>query len=54
MLQQETQTESQNYEWVCQALSSSSEPCNTSATRHCGICKKWFCTVHVQDEAWHC
>ena len=53
MLQQENQTESQNYEWVCQALSPAGEPCDTSATCHCGVCKKWFCTVHVEDEAWH-
>jgi len=53
MLQQENQTQSQNYEWVCQALSASGEPCDISATCHCGICNKWFCSVHAEDEAWH-
>ncbi len=53
MLQQENQTQSANLEWVCQALSAIGEPCDTSATCHCGICGKWFCVVHAEDEAWH-
>ncbi len=53
MLQQENQTDSLNLEWVCQALSPTGEPCATSATCHCGICGKWFCVVHAEDEAWH-
>jgi hypothetical protein len=52
MLQEENQTESQNYEWACQALSPAGEACNTSTTCHCGVCKKWFCTVHVEDEVY--
>ena len=31
MLQQENQTQSANFEWVCQALSAIGEPCDTSA-----------------------
>jgi hypothetical protein len=38
MLQQENQTQSANFEWVCQALSATGEPCDTSATCHCGVC----------------
>jgi len=53
MLQQENQAESPNLEWVCQALSATGEPCETSATCHCSICGKWFCAVHAEDEAWH-
>ena len=53
MLQQENQTQSSNFEWVCQALSATGEPCDTSATCHCAVCRKWFCVVHAEDEAWH-
>jgi hypothetical protein len=53
MLQQENQTEIQDFGWVCQALSPMDDPCNASATCHCGICGKWFCVVHAEDEAWH-
>jgi len=53
MLQQENQTQSSNFEWVCQALSATAEPCDTSATCHCAVCRKWFCVVHAEDEAWH-
>ena len=53
MLQQENQSQSTNFEWACQALSALGEPCDTSATRHCGVCGKWFCSVHAEDEAWH-
>jgi hypothetical protein len=28
MLQQENQTQSWNFEWVCQALSATGEPCD--------------------------
>ncbi len=37
MLQQEDQTQSTNFEWACQALSATGEPCETSATCHCGV-----------------
>ncbi len=53
MLQQENQTQSANFEWVCQALSATGEPCDISATCHCAVCRKWFCVVHAEDEAWH-
>jgi len=53
MLQQEHRTESQSYEWICEGLSPAGEPCDTSATSHCGICKRWFCAVHIEDEGWH-
>jgi len=42
MLQQENQTQSANFEWVCQALSATGEPCDTSATCHCGVCRTDF------------
>jgi len=53
MLQQENQAPSQNFEWLCQALSAAGDPCDTRATCQCGICGKWFCTVHAEDAAWH-
>jgi len=53
MLQQVNQTEARDLEWSCQAVSSMDEPCGSSATFHCGICGRWFCAVHAQDEAWH-
>jgi len=49
MLQQENQTQSANLEGVCQALSATGEPCDTSATCHCGICGKWFCAFHASS-----
>jgi hypothetical protein len=53
MLQQVNQTEARDLEWACQAVSPMDEPCNSSATFHCGICGRWFCAVHAHDEAWH-
>jgi len=53
MLQQENQTQSSNLAWVCQALSATGEPCDASANCHCAVCRKWFCAVHADDEAWH-
>ena len=47
MLQQENQTQSANFEWACQALSATGEPCDTSDTCHCGVCGKWLCAVHA-------
>jgi hypothetical protein len=29
------------------------EPCDSSATFHCGICGQWYCAVHIEDEEWH-
>ena len=54
MLQRENQTQSANFKWACQALSAAGEPCNTSATCHCGVCGKWFYSVHAEDGARHC
>jgi hypothetical protein len=53
MLQQENQAQSANFEWVCQALSATGEPCDTSATYRGGVCGKWFCAFHAEEEAWH-
>jgi hypothetical protein len=55
MLQQENQTEPQNFVWVCQALAATEEICKLSSTCHCSVCGKWFCSLQAEDEAWrHC
>ena len=53
MLQQENQAQSANFEWSVRRLSATGEPCDTSATYHYGVCGKWFCGFHAEDEAWH-
>jgi hypothetical protein len=53
MLQQVNQTEARDLDWSCQAVSSMDELCDSSATFHCGICGRWFCSVHAEDETWH-
>jgi hypothetical protein len=53
MLQQVNQTESHNLDSSCQAVSPMDEPCDSAATFHCGICGRWFCGAHVEDEVWH-
>jgi len=53
MLQQVNQTEAQDLEWSCQAVSPMDEPCDSAATFHCGICGWWFCAVHADDETCH-
>ena len=53
MLQQVNQTETRNLEWSCEAVSPMAELCDTAATVHCGICVRWLCTVHADDETWH-
>jgi hypothetical protein len=53
MLQQVNQTEARDVEWSCQAVSLMDEPCESAATLHCGICGRWFCAVHADDETWH-
>jgi hypothetical protein len=53
MLQEMNQTESQELERTCQAVSPTDEPCGTLARHHCGICGQWFCSSHVEDKAWH-
>jgi hypothetical protein len=29
------------------------EPCDSTASFHCGICGRWFCAAHAEDENWH-
>jgi hypothetical protein len=29
------------------------EPCDSTATFHCGICGRRFCAAHAEDENWH-
>jgi len=53
MLQQSNHTGARNLEWSCEAISPTAEPCNAAATSHCGICGRWFCSVHAEDETWH-
>jgi hypothetical protein len=53
MLQQVNQTEARDLEWSCQAVSPMDEPCDSSATFHCGICGRSFCAVHAEDETCH-
>jgi hypothetical protein len=53
MLQQSNHTGTRNLEWSCEAISPMAEPCDSAATSHCGICGRWFCAVHAEDETWH-
>jgi hypothetical protein len=53
MLEHVNQTEARNLEWSCQAVSLMDESCDAAATFHCGICGRWFCSVHAEDETWH-
>jgi hypothetical protein len=53
MLPQVNQTEARDLEWSCESVSPTDEPCESVATIHCGICGRWFCTVHAEDETWH-
>jgi hypothetical protein len=54
MLQQQNQAEPRtDLEWTCQAVSPMDEPCDATATIHCGICGRWFCAIHAEDESWH-
>jgi hypothetical protein len=32
---------------------SGSFACDSAATFHCGICGRWFCAAHAEDETWH-
>ncbi len=54
MLQRENQTQSANFEWVCQVLSATGEPFDTSATRHCGVFL-WEAVLRSprRSRAWH-
>jgi hypothetical protein len=53
MLQQSNCTDARNLEWSREAISPVAETCGCSATFHCGICGRWFCAVHAEDETWH-
>jgi hypothetical protein len=53
MLEQVNRTESRGREWTCQAVSLLDDSCDAIASYHCGICGKWFCAVHAEDEACH-
>jgi hypothetical protein len=47
------QAQSRSLERTCEAVSVLDEPCEASASYHCGICGLWLCRVHAEDEAWH-
>ena len=55
MLQETNQTESRKLEWTCQAES----PRWMRLARRigysyqCGVCGKWFCAIHAENEVWH-
>jgi hypothetical protein len=53
MLHQASQTEAGELEWSCQAVSHMHEPCDSAAALYCGVCGRWFCAVHFEDETWH-
>jgi hypothetical protein len=53
MLQQANQTEARDLVWSSQVVPPMNESCNSAATLHCGICGRWFCAVHVEEETWH-
>jgi hypothetical protein len=53
MLQQANQIESRELKWICEGFSPMRDPCDAKATYQCGICGKWFCVIHAEDEAWH-
>ena len=53
MLQQTNQTESRKLEWTCQAESPMDETCDALASYQCGVCGKWFCAIHAENEEWH-
>jgi hypothetical protein len=53
MLQGTKQAESRNLEWTCQAVSPLDAPCDALASYQCGVCGKWYCAIHAENEAWH-
>jgi hypothetical protein len=53
MLQHVDRAEARDLDQSCQAVSPLDEPCDSAATFHCGICGRWFCAVHADDEMWH-
>ena len=53
MLQERNQTESQKFESTCQAESPMDETCDALASYQCGVCGKWYCAIHAENEMWH-
>ena len=53
MWQQSNHTDARNLVWSCEAISPMAEPCDSAATFHYGICSRWFCRAHADDETWH-
>ena len=53
MLQETNLTESRNLEWTCQVVFPMDAPCDALASYQCGVCGKWFCSIHATDEVWH-
>ncbi len=53
MLQGTKQAESRNLEWTCQAVSPLDAPCDALASYQCGVCGKWYCAIHAQNELCH-
>jgi len=53
MLQETNETESRKLEWTCQAESPMDETCDALASYQCGVCGKWFCAIHAENEVWH-
>jgi hypothetical protein len=29
------------------------ETCDALASYQCGVCGKWFCAIHAENEVWH-
>ena len=53
MLQQSNHTGARILGWSGETVSRMAESCDSVATAHCGICGRWFCAVHAEDETWH-
>ena len=49
----EIDTETDEPERVCEAVSPNDEPCDHPATVYCENCGRWFCDAHAEDEEWH-
>ena len=53
MLQEMNQTESPKFESTCQAEFPMDETCDELASYRCGVCGKWYCAIHAENEMWH-
>jgi hypothetical protein len=53
MLQQQNYAESRDLEWTCQAVSPTDDPCDALASYQCGVCGKWYCAIHAENEMYH-